>query len=469
MNLSTRRALGFLLLSGPALIAVAAVRSVAGAADAAGNSAFGGRRRLEESEQCVGHAVTDPFRLNATAWAPLFVIGVALAMVCIEVLASDFFVPAFEVAVKRLRISADVAGALLLAAASSSPEVMAASVGTFFEGSNGVGTGTVIGSVVFNSFVITGGIALATPRVKVLSLRVLPVVRDGAFFFIAIIALTIALADAKVSWYEALALLVLYGLYIVVTCASPIAPLIHKKMARGSDISARAAVSSPVAQPPPTMLGGGGGVATALVKSTGCATLFGIVRWGVRWIVRYPVSRAFALVLPEVDAVGADGRGGRWHWYAVDLVAALLARLHPELQSQTSAQLEEGAGGGAHEEEEDAPFDEYAPPACATLRRTTCACSDGVVMFWAIMVLTLTLGLCGFAVIVFFMIEWAEKLGCYAVRCANGKNCVSELSCDRRCCAPPCAHAPCSPRRIVLRSAISASIGSTKRNVRSIL
>ena len=194
MNLSTRRALGFLLLSGPALIAVAAVRSVAGAADAAGNSAFGGRRRLEESEQCVGHAVTDPFRLNATAWAPLFVIGVALAMVCIEVLASDFFVPAFEVAVKRLRISADVAGALLLAAASSSPEVMAASVGTFFEGSNGVGTGTVIGSVVFNSFVITGGIALATPRVKVLSLRVLPVVRDGAFFSIAIIALAITVS-----------------------------------------------------------------------------------------------------------------------------------------------------------------------------------------------------------------------------------------------------------------------------------
>ena len=417
-RLATRRALGGLLLGVPALLAVAAMRSVAGATDAAGNPAFGGRRRLEESEKCVGHATTDPFQLSSPYWAPLYAIGVVIAMVCIEVLASDFFVPGFEVAVKRLRISADVAGALLLAAASSSPEVMAATVGTFFEGSNGVGTGTVVGSVVFNSFFITGGIALATPRAKALSLRVLPVIRDGAFFAVAIISLTIVLADSKVMWYEALALVTLYGLYIVVTCASPIAPLIRKKMTRSSDISFPAAASSSAA-PPSTMLGGGG-VATALVKSLGCASLFGVVRWGVRWILRYPISRVFALVLPEVNAVGADGRGGHWHWYTVDIVAALLARLRPELQSEASAQLEEGVGGGgAHEEDEDdeAPFDEYAPPAYAKLRRTTCACSDGVVVFWAIMVLTLTLGLCGFGVIVFVMIEWAEKLGCFAVRC----------------------------------------------------
>ena len=48
------------------------------------------------------------------------------------------------------QVPPDVAGATLMAAGSSAPELFAEIVGCFLSKENGAGTGTVIGSAVFN-------------------------------------------------------------------------------------------------------------------------------------------------------------------------------------------------------------------------------------------------------------------------------------------------------------------------------
>lgn len=63
------------------------------------------------------------------------------------------FVPALNVISKRLGISDDVAGATLMAAGASSPELFAALVSVFITHS-ALGTGTVVGSEVCNPAVL---------------------------------------------------------------------------------------------------------------------------------------------------------------------------------------------------------------------------------------------------------------------------------------------------------------------------
>jgi Ca2+/Na+ antiporter len=69
------------------------------------------------------------------------------------------FVPALNVISKRLRISDDVAGATLMAAGASSPELFAALVSVFITHS-ALGTGTVVGSEVCNCMVFNSTVNL---------------------------------------------------------------------------------------------------------------------------------------------------------------------------------------------------------------------------------------------------------------------------------------------------------------------
>lgn len=66
------------------------------------------------------------------------------ALVC-----DDYFVPALEDTAAALGMSEDVAGATLMAAGSSAPELAIATVSTLVSPSE-VGVGTIIGSAVFN-------------------------------------------------------------------------------------------------------------------------------------------------------------------------------------------------------------------------------------------------------------------------------------------------------------------------------
>jgi len=68
----------------------------------------------------------------------------------------------------RLGITEDVAGATLMAAGGSAPELFTSFIGVFIARSN-VGIGTIVGSAVFNVVFVIGACSLASAHVLALS------------------------------------------------------------------------------------------------------------------------------------------------------------------------------------------------------------------------------------------------------------------------------------------------------------
>jgi Ca2+/Na+ antiporter len=84
----------------------------------------------------------------AEDWKLLFLVLIASAsFYFLSVVTEERFVPALNVISKRLKMSDDVAGATLMAAGASSPELFAAMISVFVTHS-ALGIGTVVGSEV---------------------------------------------------------------------------------------------------------------------------------------------------------------------------------------------------------------------------------------------------------------------------------------------------------------------------------
>lgn len=75
-----------------------------------------------------------------------------------------------------------------------------------------VGTGTIVGSAVFNVLFIIAICALAAK--SVLYIDWYPLTRDSIYYIIAVSALLGVLEDGYVEWYESVILISLYVLYI---------------------------------------------------------------------------------------------------------------------------------------------------------------------------------------------------------------------------------------------------------------
>ncbi|XP_013179542.1 PREDICTED: sodium/potassium/calcium exchanger 3-like isoform X1 [Papilio xuthus] len=145
----------------------------------------------------------------------LVVVHCVLAVYCCVLLAAvceDYFVPAIEILCARLQMSSDVAGATLMAAASSSPELFISCVGTFVTKGD-LGVGAVVGSAVFNVLAVPACCALLASRM--VELDRWAVSRDCLVYALAVVALVVALRDNVVYWHEALALVLMYALYIL--------------------------------------------------------------------------------------------------------------------------------------------------------------------------------------------------------------------------------------------------------------
>ena len=69
----------------------------------------------------------------------LYALGVAYMFLSLAILADDFFVPALVVLSEKMKLSPDVAGATLMAAGGSSPELFTSAVGTFLRSDVGFG------------------------------------------------------------------------------------------------------------------------------------------------------------------------------------------------------------------------------------------------------------------------------------------------------------------------------------------
>ena len=104
-----------------------------------------------------------------------------LAIVC-----DEYFVPALEVMTDAFGIGNDVAGATLMAAGGSAPELATSFIGLFIVKSD-VGFGTIVGSAVFNVLFVIGACAMASKEVLVLTSW--PLTRDCSYYIFSLIIL----------------------------------------------------------------------------------------------------------------------------------------------------------------------------------------------------------------------------------------------------------------------------------------
>lgn len=135
---------------------------------------------------------------------------ILLATVC-----EEYFIPAVKKFCNNLKMKEDIAGATLMAIASSSPELFINCVGTFVtEGDLGIGT--IVGSAVFNVLAVPACCGLFANMV--MEIEWWSVTRDSVMYGISVIALIIVLQDGKILLMEAVALVLVYSLYILLMC-----------------------------------------------------------------------------------------------------------------------------------------------------------------------------------------------------------------------------------------------------------
>ncbi|CAG9853912.1 unnamed protein product [Phyllotreta striolata] len=137
---------------------------------------------------------------------------VALAVVC-----DKYFVPAVEKICHALNMTADVAGATFMAAATSAPELFVNVIGTFITEGD-IGVGTIVGSAVFNILAVAAccGIGAGMSGAKIVPLDWWPLTRDCLAYGITVSLLICIIHDERVEWYEALCLVLLYTVYILI-------------------------------------------------------------------------------------------------------------------------------------------------------------------------------------------------------------------------------------------------------------
>jgi len=131
----------------------------------------------------------------------------ALAIVC-----DEFFVPALEemASSRRMNLSMDVAGATLMAAGGSAPELFSSLFGTFQESE--IGFGTIIGSAVFNVLFVIAMCAVFSK--DVLQLTWWPLFRDSLCYAIGLTVLAIFVGVSSKERIELYESFILFGLYI---------------------------------------------------------------------------------------------------------------------------------------------------------------------------------------------------------------------------------------------------------------
>lgn len=84
----------------------------------------------------------------------LYIFGILYTFFAIAIICDEFFVPALERIADKYDISPDVAGATLMAAGGSAPELATSSIGTFNE--SPVGFGTLLDPLSSMSYLLSG-------------------------------------------------------------------------------------------------------------------------------------------------------------------------------------------------------------------------------------------------------------------------------------------------------------------------
>ena len=168
------------------------------------------QRRL--MQLCSDIKTADP-----TWWLLWYIIGVIYMFLALAIVCDEFFVPALEemASERRLNLSMDVAGATLMAAGGSAPELFTSLIGTFQESE--VGIGTIVGSATFNVLFVIACCSLFSR--EVLKLTWWPLFRDCSYYAVGLVVLAIfvgVVSEGEIELWEAIVLFVMYLGYVLV-------------------------------------------------------------------------------------------------------------------------------------------------------------------------------------------------------------------------------------------------------------
>lgn len=172
-------------------------------------------RELED--QVVDEVVCDQGSpADPPALATAYFFGVLYLFLALAVVCDEFFVPALEemASDKHLNLSMDVAGATLMAAGGSAPELFTAFVATFKR--SDIGIGTIVGSAVFNVLFVIGMCSLLSK--DVLTLTWWPLFRDSSYYAVGLVVLSVfvgLVSPGQIEWWEATILFIMYIGYVL--------------------------------------------------------------------------------------------------------------------------------------------------------------------------------------------------------------------------------------------------------------
>jgi K+-dependent Na+/Ca+ exchanger-like protein len=188
--------------------------AVSYAAESWSGEPFESRRLLDENTNTTHKSSSATPLEKGKEWLLCFYVGgVAYMFLALGVVVDEFFVPALEEIADGWELTPDIAGATLMAAGGSAPELFTSLIATFEK--SDVGFGTIVGSAVFNVLFVIGTVAVMSKTE--LKLTWWPLFRDCVYYTLSLSTLAVffsVTSDGKIVWWEALILLSMYGGYV---------------------------------------------------------------------------------------------------------------------------------------------------------------------------------------------------------------------------------------------------------------
>jgi len=174
-------------------------------------------RALGEEEEARDEPCEDVKVADPTWWVVLYLLGVLYMFLAIAIVCDELFVPAIEEMSfeRHLNLSMDVAGATLMAAGGSAPELFTSLFGTFVT-EDSIGIGTVVGSAVFNVLFVIAMCAICTKGA--LQLTWWPLFRDSLYYSIGLVMLGVfagVTSKGVIELWEATVLFLMYIGYVI--------------------------------------------------------------------------------------------------------------------------------------------------------------------------------------------------------------------------------------------------------------
>ena len=145
-------------------------------------------------------------------WTALYAVGVLYMFLAIAIVCDEFFVEALEEisSERHMNIDKDVAGATLMAAGGSAPELFTNLFGTFDESE--IGFGTILGSAAFNVLLVIAACSLAAK--ETLDLTWWPLFRDCSYYALNLVVLALLVGVSSPDTIEAWEAVILFLMYI---------------------------------------------------------------------------------------------------------------------------------------------------------------------------------------------------------------------------------------------------------------